>query len=334
MAKAATVSQLRHALSKYVHDIRPKPEPASPSLPGDPTDYLSTSFDDDGRFSLHLNAPADQGALISKAIAEARDALFRGGNPDVTWLDAFVEVCNRSLGAVTSPARRDRYRTYLHVGIDDDGGPARAWSNGGPTLPDAIRDMLLCDGVVQPVWTAGGVPINVGRARHIVAPHTRRMVLDRDRSCRHPSCSGSTQLQVHHILEWTRNGRTDLDNLAALCPRHHRAYHRGEFSMTGNAQIPGALQFFDTRGRVIPNSAQPNPPNGKPPPGPPPGKRYHHPTGEHFDTRWLNFTEDPSPQPPSVLANGRRVAARSRRAWVLPGLSFGFVGDPDEVPAV
>ncbi len=291
LAKAATVSQLRNALSRYVHNVRPEPGPVSPGLPGDPTDYLSTMFDDDGRFSLHLNAPADQGATISKAIAEACDALFRAGNPEVTWLEAFVEVCNRSLGTVTSPSRRDRYRTYLHLGIDDDGGPAHGWFNGGPTLPDAIRDLILCDGAIQPVWTMGGVPINVGRARYIVPPHTRRMVLDRDRTCRHPSCTASTHLEVHHIVEWTRNGHTNLDNLAALCPKHHKSYHRREFSMTGNAQTPGGLQFFDTRGRAIPNSAQPNPPNGQPPPGPPPGKHYHHPTGEHFDTRWLHFTE-------------------------------------------
>jgi hypothetical protein len=294
LAKSATVSQLRSALSRYVHNVGKKPAPAAPSLPGDPHDYLSTSFDDDGRFSLHLNASADKGATISKAIAEARDALFRAGNAEVTWLDAFVEVCNRSLGTVTSPARRDRYRTYLHLGIDDDGGAAHAWLNGGPTLPDAIRDVLLCDGVVQPVWTIGGTPVSLGRTRYIVPPHTRRMILDRDRTCRHPSCSASTHLEIHHILEWLRSGCTDMDNLCALCPKHHDSYHRGEFTMAGNANIAGALRFFDARGRPIPNSAKPNPPNGQPPPGPPPGKRYAHPTGEHFDTRWLTFTEAPA----------------------------------------
>jgi hypothetical protein len=251
---------------------------------------LSTSFDDDGRFSLHLNAPADQGALISKAISEARDALFHAGHPDVTWLDAFVEVCNRSLGTITSPSRRDRYRVYLHLNTDDDGGPAHAWLNGGPQLPDAIRDMLLCDGVVQPVWHTGGLPVNVGRARYIVPNHTRRLILDRDRTCRHPSCPANTHLQVHHIIEWTRNGRTDTENLAGLCPRHHSAYHRGEFSISGNANTPGGLTFYDARGRPIPNAAQPNPPN-RPPPAPPPGTRYAHPTGERFDTLWLTLTD-------------------------------------------
>ncbi len=289
LAKAATVSQLRSALSRYVHDVNAKPEPAPSAAVGDPRDYLSTSFDDHGRFAMHLNAPADKGAVISKAISEARDALFHAGDADVTWLDALVEVCNRSLGTITSPSRRDRYRVYLHLNTDDAGGPAHAWLNGGPTLPDAIRDVLCCDGVVQPVWHTSGLPVNVGRARYIVPERTRRLILDRDRTCRHPSCTATTHLEIHHILEWLANGCTDTDNLAALCPKHHDAYHRGEFTMAGNPNIPGALRFYDARGRPIPNAAKPNLPNG-PPPAPPPGKQYLHPTGEHFDTHWLTLT--------------------------------------------
>ncbi len=291
LAKYATVSQLRSALSRYVHEIDPTPDDPAPGdvCGGDSRSHLSTSFDEAGRFSLHLNAPADQGAIISQAINEARDALFLAGQCDVTWLDAFVEVCNRSLGMVTSGSRRDRFRTYLHLNTDDDGGPAHAWFNSGPCLPDAIRDLLCCDGIIQPLWHTAGLPINVGRARHIVPLRTRRAVLDRDRTCRHPSCHAATHLEVHHILEWIRNGRTDLDNLCALCPKHHDGYHRNEFSMSGNPNIAGDLTFYDARGRPIPNAARPNLPNG-PPPAPPPGKKYAHPTGEHFDTRWLDFT--------------------------------------------
>ena len=293
LAKFATVSQLRSALSHYVHEINP---PADEPVPvavggGDPRNVLSTWFDEASRFSLHLNAPADQGAIISQAINEARDALFLAGQSDVTWLQAFVEVCNRSLGTVTSPERRDRFRTYVHLNTDDKGGPAHAWFNGGPTLPDAIRDALCCDGVVQPLWHTAGLPINVGRARYIVPLRTRRAVLDRDRTCRHPSCCAITHLEVHHILEWLRNGRTDMDNLCALCPKHHDAYHRGEFMMAGNANIAGDLSFYDARGRPIPNAARPNPPNDAPPA---PRKRYVHPTGEHFDGRWLDFTTAPA----------------------------------------
>jgi Domain of unknown function (DUF222)/HNH endonuclease len=294
IAKSATVTQLRNALARYVHtDRRVADQPVPVAVEGgDPRDYVSTNFDDHGRFALHLSAPADRGAIISKALAEARDALIHAGQKDVTWLDAFVEVCNRSLDSITSRSRRDRFRIYMHLNTDDPDGPAGAWLNGGPTLPDAIRDVLCCDGVVQPLWHTGGLPVNVGRARYIVPPHTRRCVLDRDRTCRHPSCSSTTFLEVHHIVDWLKGGRTDMCNLVALCPKHHDAYHRGEYRMSGNPDIPGQLRFYDARGRPIPNAAVANLPTG-PPPAPPPGKRYAHPTGERFDTRWLNFTAAP-----------------------------------------
>jgi Domain of unknown function (DUF222) len=287
LARAASVTQLRNSLSRYVHHPDAKPEIASAKeVVGDPRDLVSTGFDDDGRFVMHVNAPAHHGAVIEQALREARDALFHAGHPDVTWLDALVEVCNRSLDTITSASRRDRYRVYLHLDTDE-GGPAHAWLNGGPQLPDSLRDLLCCDGVIKPLWHTDGIPVNVGRSRYIVPPHTRRLILDRDRSCRHPGCNCTTHLQIHHILEWLRDGMTDLDNLAALCPKHHHAYHRGEFTMAGNANIPGALRFYNARGQPIPNGAAANPPTAPPPP---PNKRYAHPTGEQFNTLWLNLT--------------------------------------------
>src|SRR5450759_2918191 len=45
---------------------------------------LSISHDQWGRFSLRFTAPADLGALVEAALAEAKDALFRAGRPKVT----------------------------------------------------------------------------------------------------------------------------------------------------------------------------------------------------------------------------------------------------------
>jgi len=295
LAKSATVNQLRHALSKYVHV-----EPANAVSPteadlsgGDMRNSLLRFFDEHGRYTLQLNAPGAQGETIDTAIREARDALFLAGHTKVTWLEAFVEVCNRSLGTIASPSRRDRFRTYLHFSTDDAGGPARAWLNGGAPLPDSVRDVLVCDGIVRPLWHTDGLPINVGRAIHIVPPHTRRAVLDRDRCCLRPGCNATTHLEVHHLHHWLHGGTTDTCNLGSLCPQDHDAHHRGEFTMTGNPNIPGDLKFFDRNGRLIPGVATPHLPNG-PPPAPPPGKKYAHPTRERVDTRWFQLAEPPA----------------------------------------
>ncbi|MGZ4671788.1 MAG: DUF222 domain-containing protein [Ilumatobacteraceae bacterium] len=290
LAKAASVTQLRSCLSRYVHHLDPPLEaPGAAELVGDRRDHLVAGFDDDGRYTMHVNAPADHGAIIDTALREARDALFNSGHSDVSWLDALVEVCHRSLDTITSPSRRDRYRIYVHLDTDSADGPAHAWLNGGPHLPDSLRAVLCCNGVIQPLWHTAGLPVNVGRARYIVPERTRRLILDRDRSCRHPSCAATTHLDVHHILEWLLDGPTNTDNLLALCPKHHHAYHRGEYAISGNPDIPGHLRFYDHHGRAIPNGATPRRSTG-PPPAPPPGKTYAHPTAEALNTHWLNLT--------------------------------------------
>lgn len=296
LAKSATVAQLRHVLSTYCFDTTPQPEPAAVQVApdgGDPRDGVSMSFPEPGRFSMHVSASTHHGELIQKAVKEARDALFLAGHTKVTWVEALVEVCNRSIGAVTSASRRDRFRAYWHLNTDAGGAPAEAWFNGGAAMPSAIRDALLCDGVIRPLWITDGKPINVGRTIYIVPPHTRRMVLDRDRTCRFPGCNATTHLEVHHVEPFPA-GPTEMFNLAGLCDHDHDALHRGEFTMRGNADIPGDLKFYDRYGRHIPEAGIPNSPTG-PAPGPPPGKHYNHPTGERFDPRWLQLSEPPTP---------------------------------------
>ena len=48
----------------------------------------------------------------------------------------------------------------------------------------------------------------------------------RDRGCRFPGCDRPPAwTEGHHILHWTDGGRTELENLVALCRLHHRAVH-------------------------------------------------------------------------------------------------------------
>jgi hypothetical protein len=203
---------------------------------------LSMWVREGGRFELRFSAPADVGALVQAAVSEARDALFGSGVSEVTAADALVQVCTRSLGTVASRGRQDSFRVYVH--LDAEGG----WLNGRPRLPAHLVAKLTCAGVVQPLWKVGAVPVSVGRALRIVPERTRRLVLDRDRGCRFPGCVATGHLEVHHVIHWAEGGRTDLGNLVAVCSFHHDAHHRGEFSITGDANDPGDLVFW-ARGR-------------------------------------------------------------------------------------
>ena len=155
----------------------------------------------------------------------------------MTGAGALLEVCGRSLGSVESVSRRDSFRVYVH--LDAEGG----WLNGRPRLPGHLVAKLTCEGTLQPLWERAGVPVSVGRALRIVPERTRRLVLDRDRGCRFPGCVATAHLQVHHVVHWAHGGRTDLDNLVALCPFHHDAHHAGEFGIRGDANVLGGLVF-------------------------------------------------------------------------------------------
>ena len=263
LAVSASVPQLSRVLSRYAFDPPTGEEPdpdadggarsrrgvgaRSPALP-----LLEPPLDDvgraaapaelsmttrEGRFELRFSAPADAGALVQAAVTEAKDALFAAGVPQVTWADALVEICQRSLAGVTSPGRRDSFRVYVH--LDADGG----WLNGAPRLPHHLVRKLTCEGTMQPLWERAGVPVSVGRALRIVPERTRRLVLDRDRGCRFPGCSATSHLQVHHIWHWAAGGSTDMDNLVSLCPFHHDAHHGGQFGISGDPNDPAGLVF-------------------------------------------------------------------------------------------
>ncbi len=271
--------------------VKPKPDP-EPATGADPRYQLTAAFDDHGRYHLHLECNAIDGAIVDKALAEARDALFQAGESNITGVQAIVEIASRSLGTVTGHGRLDHFRTYLHLGTDDEHGPAHAWINGGPQLPASLRDVILCDGIVRPLWHTEGRPVNVGRAQRIVPNHTRRLILDRDRTCRHLTCTSRRHLEVHHLKHWLpHGGTTDTDNLLALCPHHHDAHHRGAFTITGNPDRPDGLECFDQRGRPIAGSGRPTPPTGPPPE---PQSRCRHPLGEPMHTKWLWFTDAPA----------------------------------------
>jgi hypothetical protein len=77
----------------------------------------------------------------------------------VSWWDVFVEMATRSLSTVP-PARQDRARLCIH--INTDRGIAEL--TNGVVLPDVVRDLLLCDATVQPVWETNSFPDGVGRS--------------------------------------------------------------------------------------------------------------------------------------------------------------------------
>ena len=286
LATEATVAQLR----VLVRAARPAP-PTPDDKDDGPGESLAGWFDDDGRYHLRGELDPDHGRIVDTALGEARDALFGAGQAKVTWADAIVEMAQRSLDAASSPERRERFRANWLIDPADP-VPAR-WADG-LAVPHWLRDMLLCDATVAPVFTDGALPVSVGRTQYQVPDRTRRIVLARDRKCRVPWCAQTRWLQVHHVVHYEDGGLTDTDSLIGICPTDHRLHHLGKLGISGNADDPDGLIFTDAQGRIIDPATHPTKPTGPPPA---PVAPYEHPSGERLQ-RWAVIFPDPPPQRP------------------------------------
>ncbi len=280
-AKNATVQQLRRTIRAERFDGDPEqPDPAVADKPD--RDRLSTRPTDSDRWRINGELDIASGTIVDNALTEARDSLFEQGHTDVTWSQALVEMAQRSLDTITSPSRRERFKTWIHL----EAATGDASLTNGWQIPIAIRDHLVCDGQIQPVWEQDGVPFSVGRSQRIVPDRTRRIIEHRDQGCRVPGCTATRYVEIHHILHWLNDGPTDTWNLLSLCPKHHRMHHQALLGITGNADLQNGVTFTDWKGRTITNTGQPTPPTEPPPK---PTGEYRHPSGERLNRNWVGL---------------------------------------------
>ena len=279
MATISTVGKLRRGMrSKHFEGDPDEPDPE----PAPPRDRVSFGIGRNGRWRLNAELGVDEGRRIEAALTERKDALFTDGDADVTWPEALVDCFDRSLGSVSSVARRDHYRTWIHLDVTS----GDATTTDGWRIPMAVEQHLLCDGVVQPVWEREGVPFSVGRSQRIVPDRTRRIVERRDRGCRVPGCTADRFVEIHHIVHWLDGGATDTCNLVSLCPRHHKLHHQGVIGIRGDADEFDALVFTTADGKGIPGSGRARPATADPPT---PIKPYEPPLQGRFDWTWIGL---------------------------------------------
>jgi Domain of unknown function (DUF222)/HNH endonuclease len=257
-AEIGTVTRLRRAIRDEAFEPDPD-EPVEEKAAPVPTERLSFGVRDDG-WRVNGGGDVDRGQRIEAALVEAKDRLFDEGNPDVTWFDALVDIAERSMDAVPSRERRDRYRTWFH----HDTKSGAMTTTDGWRIPQNLARMCTCDGMGAIVLERDGLPFSVGRSQYIVPDRTRRIIERRDRGCRVPGCTADRLVEVHHIVHWQDGGPTDTWNLICVCPRHHRMHHTGLLGIAGNADEPAGIEFTDTHGSPIPESCAPAPP-GEPP---------------------------------------------------------------------
>ena len=118
---------------------------------------------------------------------------------------------------------------------------------GAGPLSVETAERLVCDARRLTIKPSGGdlVHSRVGRCASYAQQRALRKRADH---CQYPGCTATRELEAHHVLAVDRGGRTELDNLILLCPRHHKLIHDRHIRTSGNAEHP---VFSDEAGRAI-----------------------------------------------------------------------------------
>jgi hypothetical protein len=216
---------------------------------------------DDGRcFGLEGFFPADQGALIEKAldrlghqVPESPEGLtYEDGTPvdhetraDVRRADALYLMASQAVQADSDP---DRATMVVHAPLEVFLGADRSCaSEDGPVIHPEVAARLCCDARLQVVLHDGtGHAVGIGHAARNIPRWLMRALRQRDKSCCFPGCDFRRFLHGHHIVPWPQ-GPTDLHNLLLVCPFHHKLVH--EYGWRVELADPGTATWLRPDGR-------------------------------------------------------------------------------------
>jgi hypothetical protein len=216
-----------------------------------------------GRRELAFNGrlPLEQGLAFEQAIwsiAKTHRAADKKTGSVLAWqqytADALVTLARQGGTNADGDTGVRRSPTTLIVHISDEAPPML--EGAGPISPETAQ-RLTCDARRLTIKPCGRdlMHSRVGRCASY-AQH--RALYNRSGHCQYPGCTAARELEAHHVVPVEHGGRTELDNLILLCPRHHKLLHDHHIRASGDAEQPA---FRDQSGRAI-TTNQPHAPPG------------------------------------------------------------------------
>ncbi|WP_205877136.1 HNH endonuclease signature motif containing protein [Mycobacterium camsae] len=286
LARHATVNQLRTALKC---EPRPTPDPRPQPAITKTTSEDSTSW--------RITLPHTEAAKFEAALSSHREALIaqwkheRGAEvsesapPMPDTMDAFMSLVEAGWDAAAARRPHAAHTTVVvHVDVEQH----TAALHLGPLLTEAERQYLTCDATFEVWFQRDGQPIGAGRTTRQINRRLRRALEHRHPTCAVPGCAATRGLHAHHIRHWEHGGPTELINLILLCPYHHRLHHRGEITISGDAEH---LTITDSDGDLLHPGSLARPPTTTPPQVP----AYRGPSGERAQWKWYDPFQPKAP---------------------------------------
>ena len=129
---------------------------------------------------------------------------------------------------------------------------------GYGAIPASVARALASDGKWRRFITdpQTGVLLDYGRQMYEPPQGLIDFLIARDRTCRFPGCRRSAALSdLDHAQSWDDGGTTSLDNLGALCRRHHLLKTHGGWSIESRAD--GSCTWTSPLGKIYQTPARP-----------------------------------------------------------------------------
>jgi len=170
---------------------------------------------------------------ISDAAVDPRTA-------EQTLLDAVMTLIDMAAASPAASRLNGSAPTVnVHVTLADlESGRGVGWIDGSTEpIPISAVHQLRCDGdIVATLFGDRGEILKHGKTHRLATRRQRRALAARDGGCVMPGCTAPpSRCQAHHVTPWVSDsflpGRTDIGNLALLCPFHHATIHTSAWQL-------------------------------------------------------------------------------------------------------
>ncbi len=125
--------------------------------------------------------------------------------------------------------------------IGSDQSFARTGLINGQPAPRSMITQIMCDSGTQIVGQdPTGRVLSLSTTARVFTPNQRRAIAARDgHTCLIPHCRiPATACEAHHVLPWSENGKTHVDNGVLLCWQHHRMIDQHYWAVTMIDGVP------------------------------------------------------------------------------------------------
>jgi hypothetical protein len=180
---------------------------------------------------------------------------------DMKRADALTSLAGFALAASSQDIELHRRPITVNVTIDLptllglSENPGQLAGYGA--IPASVARALASDGKWKRFITdpQTGALLDYGRETYQPPQALIDFLIARDRTCRFPGCRRSAALSdLDHAQSWDEGGTTSLDNLGALCRRHHVLKTHGGWSIESHAD--GSCTWTSPLGKIYQTPAR------------------------------------------------------------------------------